>query len=46
MVTRTTPRFRTPYDERVELVKNTLTKYSALDDDAAGKLAVSTSCMR
>jgi hypothetical protein len=40
MVSRTTARFRTPYDERVELVKNTLTTYSALDEDAAGKLAV------
>ena len=39
MVDRATPRFRTPYDERLELVKNTLTTYSALDDDTAGKLA-------
>jgi len=40
MVNRTEPRFRSPYDERLELVKNTLTTYSALDDDVAGKLAV------
>lgn len=40
MVSQATPRFRSPYDERLELVKNTLTTYSALDDDAAGKLAV------
>lgn len=33
-------RFRSPYDERVELVKNTLTTYSTLDSDAAAILAV------
>ena len=32
--------------ERLELVKNTLTTYSALDDDAAGKNSPYTSCMR
>jgi hypothetical protein len=40
MVNPTTPRFRSPYERRLELVKNTLTTYSALDDDAADKLAV------
>jgi hypothetical protein len=40
MINRATPHFRSPYDERLELVKNTLTTYSALDDDDAGKLAV------
>ena len=30
----------TPYENRVKLVQDTLTMYSALDDDAAGKLAV------
>ncbi len=40
MVNRTTPRFRSPYEERLELVKNTLTTCSAFDDDAAGKVAV------
>ena len=32
--------FRTPYDLRVDLVKNTITAHSELGDDAAGKLAV------
>ena len=40
MVNRTEPRFRSPYDERLELVKNTLRTYSALDAAVAGKLAV------
>lgn len=31
---------RSPYDNRVQLVQDTLTTYSALDHDAAGKLAV------
>jgi hypothetical protein len=31
---------RPPCEERLELVKNTLTTYSALDDDAASKLPV------
>ena len=30
----------TPYENRVKLVQDTLTMYSALDEDAAGKLAV------
>jgi hypothetical protein len=38
--TSVSPRFRSPYEERLELVENTLTTCSALDDDAAGKLAV------
>jgi hypothetical protein len=32
--------FRTPYEKRVELVKQTLMTSSTLDDDSAGKLAV------
>lgn len=32
--------FRTPYDLRVDLVKNTITAHSELDDAAAGELAV------
>ncbi|BBZ62599.1 DUF6307 family protein [Mycolicibacterium monacense] len=32
--------FRTPYDVRVDLVKNTITAHSDLDDAAAGELAV------
>lgn len=32
--------FRTPYEKRVELVKQTLMASSTLDDDLAGKLAV------
>lgn len=39
MVNHPTPRFRTPCDERLDLVKNTLTTYAALDDTAAAKLA-------
>lgn len=31
---------RSPYENRVKLVQDTLTTYSALDDEAAGKLAV------
>ena len=31
---------RTPYENRLRLVQDTLTMNSALDDDAAGKLAV------
>jgi hypothetical protein len=31
---------RTPYDLRVDLVKNTITAHTDLDDEAAGKLAV------
>jgi Family of unknown function (DUF6307) len=31
---------RSPYDNRVQLVQNTLTTYSALDHETAGKLAV------
>jgi hypothetical protein len=33
-------RFRSPYELRVELVKNTLTTHSALSTAAASKLAV------
>ena len=32
--------FRTPYELRVDLVANTITAHSELDDEAAGKLAV------
>lgn len=32
--------FRTPYENRVELVKQTLVTSAMLDDDSAGKLAV------
>ncbi|MCV7170795.1 hypothetical protein H7I41_12810 [Mycobacterium manitobense] len=32
--------FRSPYDVRVELVKDTITAHSKLKDDAAGELAV------
>ncbi|MGB8389216.1 DUF6307 family protein, partial [Mycobacterium sp.] len=46
MVNRTTPRFGSPYEERLELVKSTLTTCSALDDDAAGKLAALNSIPR
>ena len=31
---------RSPYENRVKLVQDTLTTYSALDHEAAGKLAV------
>jgi Family of unknown function (DUF6307) len=31
---------RSPYDNRVQLVHDALTTYSALDHEAAGKLAV------
>ncbi len=37
MVTGTT--VRTPYQIRLELVRDTVTMYSTLDDDAAGELA-------
>jgi hypothetical protein len=30
----------TPYENRLKLVQDTMTMYSVLDDDAAGKLAV------
>ena len=33
-------RLRSPYENRVKLVQDTLTKYSAVDHEAAGKLAV------
>jgi hypothetical protein len=32
--------FRTPYDNRLDLVRNTITAHSKLDDDVAGALAV------
>lgn len=32
--------FRTPYDTRLDLVKDTILANSKLDDDAAAKLAV------
>ncbi|QPM69700.1 DUF6307 family protein [Mycobacterium avium] len=32
--------FRTPYEKRVELVKQTLITSAIFDDDSAGKLAV------
>jgi len=32
--------FRTPYDLRLELVKDTITTHSKLGDKAAGELAV------
>jgi hypothetical protein len=32
--------FRTPYEKRVELVRQTLMTSSTLDDNSAGKLAV------
>jgi hypothetical protein len=32
--------FRTPYDLRLELVKDTITAHSKLGDEAAGELAV------
>jgi hypothetical protein len=32
--------FRTPYDQRLELVKDTLVTHSKLGDKAAGELAV------
>ena len=38
MATPTT--FRTPYDLRLELVKDTITTHSKLGDKAAGELAV------
>jgi Family of unknown function (DUF6307) len=38
MVTPTT--FRSPYEKRVELVKQTLMAFSTLDGDTAAKLAV------
>ena len=31
---------RTPYQIRLELVRDTVTMYSTLDDEAAGELAV------
>ncbi len=31
---------RSPYENRVKLVQDTLTTYSALDQEGAGKLAV------
>lgn len=31
--------FRTPYENRLDLVKTTITAHSTLDDDAAGALA-------
>ena len=31
---------RTPYENRLKLVQDTMTRYSVLEDDAAGKLAV------
>jgi Family of unknown function (DUF6307) len=31
---------RTPYDVRVDLVKNTITAHTELEDTAAGELAV------
>jgi len=30
----------TPYENRLKLIQDTMTMYSVLDDDAAGKLAV------
>lgn len=30
----------TPYENRLKLVQDTMTKHSGLDDDAASKLAV------
>ena len=33
-------KLRTPYENRLKLVQDTMTRYSVLDDDAAGKLAV------
>ena len=32
--------FRTPYDQRVELVTHTIETHSTLDDAAAGELAL------
>lgn len=32
--------FRTPYDRRIELVKDTIKDHSKLGDKAAGELAV------
>jgi hypothetical protein len=32
--------FRTPYDNRLDLVTTTITAHSKLKDDAAGSLAV------
>lgn len=32
--------FRTPYENRLDLVKTTITAHSKLDDDVAGTLAV------
>jgi hypothetical protein len=34
------PEVRSPYEERVELIKDTLTTNSALDDDTARSLAI------
>ena len=31
---------RTPYENRLDLVKSAITEHSTLDDDAAGSLAV------
>jgi hypothetical protein len=33
-------RFRTPYDTRVDLVRDTITAHSKLNQDQAGELAV------
>jgi hypothetical protein len=33
-------KLRSPYENRIELVKTTITAHSKLDDDAAGELAV------
>ncbi|HKV20949.1 MAG TPA: DUF6307 family protein [Mycobacterium sp.] len=38
MASQTTP--RTPYDLRVQLVKDTIEKHSTMADEAAGELAV------
>ncbi len=32
--------FRTPYENRLDLVRTTITAHSKLDDDVAGQLAV------
>jgi hypothetical protein len=33
-------KIRTPYENRLELVKTTITAHSKLDDDVAGELAI------
>ena len=33
-------KIRSPYENRLDLVKTTITAHSKLDDDAAGELAV------